>query len=221
VNTATIGAAVTVASLLVGGFLAWELRWARSRAYRALLWAMLLLPLWTSVVVRNYAFTVLLQRNGVVNAVLRAGRVTHEPLALLYTKLAVFLAMTHSLIPYAALPLYGVFMLIDRDLVHAARSLGASPLRAFTSVVVPIAMPAIVGVGALVFVVASGYYVAPVLLGSPRNAFFATIVDQQVNDLYDVPGAAAAAFLLLACGTLVLLTTVAVIGRRRLASLLR
>jgi putative spermidine/putrescine transport system permease protein len=219
-NTLLVGAAVTTVSLVIGAFLAWELRNARSSLYRGVLWAAVLFPLWMSAIVRNYAFTVILERNGVINRALQATGLTDAPHDLLYTKLAVFLGMVHSMVPYAVLPLYGAFVLIDEDLLWAARSLGASRLRSLGSIVVPLALPSILAVGALVFVIACGYYIAPVVLGGPRNLFVATLIDQQINQLYDLPGAAAAAFLLLFGSVLVIALAMLALGWRRLVAVL-
>lgn len=219
-NTVEISAIVTLLSVSIGGFLAWELRVARSRLYRWLLWGTILFPLWTSVIVRNYSLTILLQRNGVVNDALQALGVTDQPVRLLYNDLAVVVGMVHSMIPFAALPLYAAFVLIDDELLHAARGLGASPARALTSVLMPLAMPSVVATATLVFVVASGFYVTPTVLGGPGSPFVATLVDQQVNSLFDVPGAAAAAFLLVAGGLAVILVAGLAVGWRRFEKVL-
>jgi ABC-type spermidine/putrescine transport system permease subunit I len=219
-NTVETSAVVTVFAVVIGGFLAWELRNARSRLYSGLLWATLLFPLWTSVIVRNYSLTLLLQRNGFVNDALQGLGITNGPVKLLYTDFAVVLGMTHSLIPFAALPLYAAFVLIDDDLLHAARGLGASSRRAFASIVLPLAAPSVVATATLVFVVACGFYVTPTVLGAPSSPFVATVIDQEVNALFDLPGAAAASFLLVAGGLAVVLAAGLFVGWRRMERVL-
>ncbi len=219
-NTGEISAIVTVLSVSIGAFLAWELRVARSGIYRWLLWATILFPLWTSVIVRNYSLTILLQRKGVVNDVLAATGITDEPVRLLYNDIAVVVGMVHSMIPFAALPLYAAFVLIDEELLHAARGLGASSARAVTSILLPLVLPSLVATATLVFVVASGFYVTPTVLGGPGSPFVATLVDQQVNSLFDVPGAAAASFLLVAGGLTLILIAGLAIGWRRFEKVL-
>jgi ABC-type spermidine/putrescine transport system permease subunit I len=219
-NTVEISAIVTLLGVSIGAFLAWELRVARSQLYRWLLWATILFPLWTSVIVRNYSLTILLQRNGVVNDALQALSVTDQPVRLLYNDIAVVVGMVHSMIPFAALPLYAAFVLIDEELLHAARGLGASSARALTSILLPLAMPSVVATATLVFVVASGFYVTPTVLGGPGSPFVATLVDQQVNSLFDVPGAAAASFLLVAGGLAVILVAGLAVGWRRFEKVL-
>jgi ABC-type spermidine/putrescine transport system permease subunit I len=220
VNTIETSALVTVLSVSIGAFLAWELRNARSRVYRWLLWATLLFPLWTSVVVRTYAFTVILGRNGLLNDGLQTLHITNHPVGLLYNDFAVVFGMTHSLIPFAALPLYATFVLIDDELLWAARSLGASYARSLSSVVLPLSLPSLVAASTLVFVVATGYYVTPTVLGGPRSPFVATIVDQQVNQLFDLPGAAAASFLLVAGGLILVIAVSLAVGWRRFEKVL-
>jgi ABC-type spermidine/putrescine transport system permease subunit I len=219
-NTAETSAIVTVLSIAIGAFLAWELRNARSRLYRWFLWATLLFPLWTSVIIRNYALTVILQRNGLVNDALQKVGVVDQPLGLLYNDVAVVLGMTHSLIPFAALPLYATFVLIDDELLWAARSLGASYTRSLSSIVLPLSLPSIAAVATLVFVVATGFYVTPTVLGGPQSPFIATVIDQEVNQLFDLPGAAAASFLLVAGGLVILAAVSLAVGWRRFEKVL-
>ncbi|MEO8290890.1 MAG: ABC transporter permease [Gaiellaceae bacterium] len=219
-NTVEVSAIVTLLAVAIGGFLAWELRNASSRLYRSLLWATLLFPLWTSVIVRNYSLTLLLQRNGLVNDALQTLGITDGPVRLLYNDAAVVLGMTHSLIPFAALPLYAAFVLIDEDLLHAARGLGASYARSLSSVALPLAGPSIVATATLVFVVASGFYVTPTVLGGPGSPFVATVIDQEINALFDLPSAAAASFALVAGGLAIVLAAVLLVGWRRLQRVL-
>ena len=204
-NTMRVSAIVTVLALLVGALVAWELRWTRSRWRRLLLWSAVLFPLWTSVVVRMYAFTILLQREGIVNRLLQALHVTAGPVPLLYTDTAVTLGMLYAMFPYAILPLYASFVNIDAELIQAAESLGASRLGAFVTVVVPLAVPSMLASAAIVFVIAVGFYVTPVLLGGPSSAFLATRVDQQLFMLFDFPAAAAT-------GSVLLVTAIVIVG---------
>jgi putative spermidine/putrescine transport system permease protein len=215
-NTAVTSAIVTVVSVAIGAFLAWELRNARSVLYRGLLWGTLLFPLWTSVIVRNYALTLILQRNGPVNDAVTGVGLTSQPVDLLYTTAAVVIGMVHSMVPYAALPLYAAFVLVDDDLLWAARSLGASRRRALVSIVLPLVLPSVIVAATLVFVVSVGFYVTPTVLGGPRNLFVATFIDQEVNQLFDVPGAAVASVVLVAGGLGVVLLVSALVGWRRI-----
>jgi putative spermidine/putrescine transport system permease protein len=215
-TTLRIGALVTGLAVLLGAVIAWELRSARSRGWRLFLWSAVLFPLWTSVVVRMYALTIIFQREGVLNTTLRALGVIDEPLGILYTDTAVTIGILYSMLPFATLPLYASFVNIDEDLIRASQSLGASFARAFVTVVVPLALPSVLASAALVFVIASGYYITPVILGGPSSAFLASRIDQQVFVLFDFAGSAATASVLLVVAVVVLGLSWRAVGLERL-----
>lgn len=165
---------------------------AQSRGPKAVfLTACILLPFWSSVLVRTAAWAVLLQRNGLVNEGLQTVGLTSEPLQLLYTKTAVVLAMTHVLLPFMVLPIYGALRNIPRDYGRAAAILGANPVRSFVEVTLPLAMPGVTSGFILVFLTALGYFITPALLGSPREMMIATLISQQIREQLDWPFAAA------------------------------
>jgi putative spermidine/putrescine transport system permease protein len=144
-----------------------------------------LLPFWTSLLVRTGAWVVLLQREGVVNDVLIALGLTSEPLQLVYNRFGVYVAMTHILLPFMVLPLYSVMRGIRPEYMRAAASLGARPLVAFLRVYLPQTVP---GIGAgclLVFILAIGYYITPALIGGINDQmvsyFVAFFTNQTVN----------------------------------------
>lgn len=148
-----------------------------------LLGTLVLLPFWSSVLVRSYAWTVLLQETGIINSALTAVGVITEPLPLIRNGFAVTVGMSHVLLPMMVLPLYASMRHIDRDLVAAAAGLGATPLRAFWRVFFPLSLP---GVGAgllMVFVQSIGFYIVPALLGSPRDSMFSELIVLQVSQL--------------------------------------
>jgi ABC-type spermidine/putrescine transport system permease subunit I len=215
-TTLKVSAIVTVVVLFVGSIVAWTLRTTRSRLLRMLLWAGTIFPLWMSVVVLTYVFTILLQRHGIVNDTLQFVRLTDGPAPLLYNTFAVAVAMVYSLLPLAILPLYATFVNIDEDLVRACESLGASRLRAVFAIVVPLALPAFLAAGAIVFVIALGFYVTPALLGSATEPFLAARVADQVYNQFDVPGATAGSSILLVIAVVVVLGTVLAVGPARL-----
>jgi putative spermidine/putrescine transport system permease protein len=127
--------------------------------------ALVLVPFWTSLLVRTAAWVVLLQNNGVVNSVLHDLQLTQEPLALIYNRVGVYIAMTHILLPYFVLPLYSVMRNISPVYGRAAASLGATPLRTFLKVYLPQCAPGISAGCLLVFAIAIGFYVTPALVG--------------------------------------------------------
>jgi putative spermidine/putrescine transport system permease protein len=195
-TTLRVSAMVTVLCTSLSVLIAWELHSTRSRVVRFALWASALFPLWTSGVVRNYAFTIILQRKGILNTWLLSLGIIHEPLALLYTEAAVVTGIFYTMLPYAILPIYASFAHLDEQLVPAAESLGASKLRAIVDVVLPLAAPSIFAAAAIVFVISVGFYITPILLGGPNSPFLATYVDIQIFRLFDFPGAAATASIL-------------------------
>jgi putative spermidine/putrescine transport system permease protein len=207
-RTFWIGGLATLICLAIGYPLAWLMATAPPRWVPWLL-AGVMLPFWTSLIVRTAAWMVLLQREGVVNAALQALRITAEPLPLLFNRGAVLLAMVHILLPFMVLPIYGSLRALDWRLPRAAMSLGASPLRSFLRVSLPLSMP---GVGAgclLVFIQALGFYVTPALLGGANDQMVPYFVAFYASRTVNWGMAAALSVLLLVAVALV----VALYGR--------
>jgi putative spermidine/putrescine transport system permease protein len=183
-RTFWISFVVTCWCLLLGYPLAYKLASLPVRISNLLL-MLVLLPFWTSLLVRTGAWVVLLQREGPVNALLQALYITDQPLQLVYNRLGVYVAMTHILLPFMVLPLYSVMRGIPPEYMRAAASLGARPLRAFWRVYLPQTVP---GIGAgclLVFILAIGYYITPALVGGINDQmisyFVAFYTNQTVN----------------------------------------
>ncbi|MXP62636.1 ABC transporter permease [Roseomonas sp. M0104] len=196
-RTLRIAFLVTLLALV----LAWPLAWVMSRSRGlglALLGAAVLLPLWTSVLVRTYAWMVLLQRNGVINQMLARLGLIEQPVRLLYTEGAVVLAMAHVLLPFMVLPLYSALKGIPEDYPRAAQMLGASPWATFREVVWPLCLPGVTSGCLMVFLLALGFFVTPALIGGPQQMMIATLVSQQVRELLDWPFAGALVGILLA-----------------------
>jgi putative spermidine/putrescine transport system permease protein len=159
---------VTVLCLLLGYPLAYVLASLPTRTANMLL-VLVLLPFWTSLLVRTSAWIVLLQHEGVINSALLQSGMIGLPLELLYRRAAVYAAMTHVLLPFMLLPLYATMRSIPPAHVRAALSLGATPWTAFWRVYAPQTLPAI-GAGVLmVFIQALGYYITPALVGGPDD----------------------------------------------------
>lgn len=183
-RTIYISASVTLLCLLLGFPIAFYLANAKPRT-RNLFMIVLLLVFWTSLLVRTLSWILVLQDYGVVNSFLMWAGITSEPLALVFNRIGVYVAMTHVLLPFMVLPLYSVMRVIPKSYVRAAHSLGATPFKAFWSVYVPQTKPGI-GAGALmVFIQALGYYITPALVGGPRDQmvsyFVAFFVNERVN----------------------------------------
>ncbi|MBP1884744.1 ABC transporter permease [Sinorhizobium mexicanum] len=196
-STIEVALVVTVASLLFGFPVAYLM--ARLRKGLAMIVAAcVFIPLWTSVLIRSYAWVVLLQRNGMINKLLTDTGATDGPLKLIYTQGAVILAMTHVLMPFMILPIYSALRALPTDYVRAARNLGAGPARAFTAVTLPLSLPGIFAGSVMCFVLALGFYITPALVGGPGSMLMATLIGQQTTVLLDWPFAAALSTVLLA-----------------------
>jgi len=152
----------------------------------------------------------------VVNTTLNATGVINQPMDLLYTEFAVTIGMLYSLLPYAILPVYASFQAIDMELLSAARSAGASKARAFVSIVVPLSLPSLLASFAIVFILGLGFYITPVVLGGAGSPFLATVIDQQIYGLFDLPLAAATSTLLFIEAVIILIVAVKTVGFDRI-----
>ncbi|MFE7231847.1 ABC transporter permease [Streptomyces sp. NPDC002405] len=209
VRTLAVGAVVTLVTLVLSYPYAYLMTVVGARA-RIWLTLLVLLPFWTSLMVRTFAWVVLLQDSGVVNQIL--GTVGLGPLQLIRTNAGVVIGMSQVLMPFMVLPLYAVMSGIDRRLLDAAQGMGARPATAFLRVFVPLSLPG-VGAGALtVFITSLGFYVTPALLGSPDQALISQQIFTQVNGLLAWGRGGAMGVVLLAV-TLVLLGLVGVVLR--------
>lgn len=187
----------TVICLALGYPYAYLMHRARPRVAAALAFCVLL-PLWSSLLVRTYAWTVWLQDTGVVNSTLQELGLIEEPLALMRNTLGVTVGMVHILLPFMVLPLYAVMRRIDPDLRTAASSLGAPPLSAFRRVFLPLSMPGVIAGCLLVFVLSLGFYITPALLGNPQNAMLSELIVNQVSEQLNFGVGAALGVVLLA-----------------------
>jgi ABC-type spermidine/putrescine transport system permease subunit I len=158
---------------------------------------LVLIPFWTNILVRMFAWLAILGRNGVINSNLVAMGVIDEPISLLYNYFAVVLGMTHYMLPFMILPIYSVMAAIPANLTDAAANLGATPFRAFLRVFLPLSLP---GVGAgclLVFILSLGFFITPALMGGPQDTMFAQIIEIQINQMLNWGFAAALSTILL------------------------
>lgn len=204
---------VTAVCLLVGYPYAYLLTIVRRR-WQVLLLGFVIISCWQSILVRNYAWRILERDSGVINDILSFlgfGRVE-----LLGTTKGVVIGMTHVMVPFMILPLYASMRTVDRRLLLAARSLGASPATAFRKVYLPLSLPGIMAGSLLVFVLSLGFYITPALLGSPNNSLVSQAIVLQINRLLDWGHAGAMSFVLLVI-TLILLGVTGWATRRRLA----
>lgn len=143
---------------------------------RDLMLGAVLLPLWTSLLVRTAAWFILLQEQGLINDLLRGIGLIDAPLALIFNRTGVIIAMTHVLLPFMVLPIYSVLITIPKNLMPAAASLGAHPLRAFLRVLLPLSLRGVASGSLLVFISAIGYYITPALIGGPGDQMISSII---------------------------------------------
>ena len=158
--------------------------------------ALVLLPFWTSLLVRTYAWIAILQREGLVNSLLMGSGLTEVPLQLAHNRLGLTIAMVHVLLPFMILPLYSVMRQIPSETQRAAESLGATRTWAFLTVYLPQTVPGLLAGSALVFSTALGYYITPVLIGGPREAMLSNLIALNINQFVNWGLAAALAILL-------------------------
>ena len=187
----------TIAGLLIGYPIAyWIARYGGRR--KALLLLLVLLPFWTSWLIRTYAWMIILRDNGVVNSLLQATGLTQEPVILLGTDFAVVLGMTYGFLPFAILPIYVSIDRLDANLVGAARDLYASGREAFWHVTLPLSMPGVIAAAILTFIPTMGDFVTPDLLGGSQQSTIAKVIQERFLDGRDWPFGSALGFILIA-----------------------
>jgi putative spermidine/putrescine transport system permease protein len=196
IRTLWISFVVTLICAILGYPVAYMMLTAGPRL-RGLVILCVILPMWTSLLVRTYAWIAILGREGLVNETLGFLGLIAEPMDLLYNRLSVYVGMTHVMLPFMILPLYAVIQRIDMRLVAAATSLGASRTAAFLLVFLPLSLPGILAGGLLVFILSLGFFVTPAILGGLRETTFVMLIERQVNQLFNWELAAAMSIVLL------------------------
>ncbi len=166
---------ITVLTLILGYPLAFHMAHSTT-AHANLLMVFVLLPFWTSLLVRTTAWIALLQTNGVVNSTLIALGLARDPLELLYTQFSTIIAMTHILLPFMVLPLYSVMRGIDPSYMRAAMSMGSPPIPAFLRIYLPMSLPGLSAGALLVFIISVGYYITPALVGGTEGQMISNII---------------------------------------------
>jgi putative spermidine/putrescine transport system permease protein len=174
-KTLNMALVITLLCALLGYPLAYYL--ANLPENRAnLLLVLVLLPFWTSLLVRTTAWIALLQTNGVINSFLLSAGLIGRPFEMLYTSFATVVAMTHILLPFMILPLYSVMRGIDASYLRAAMSLGAKPIPAFVRIYFPMTLPGLSAGALLVFIISVGYYITPALVGGTDGQMISNII---------------------------------------------
>ena len=186
----------TVFCLLLGYPMAYGIARARSNWRNALL-LLIVLPFWTSFLVRVYAWIGLLRNNGLINNTLMALGIIHEPIVMMQTDFAMYIGIVYSYLPFMILPLYSNLEKHDNTLLEAAVDLGATPFRAFLRITLPLSLPGIIAGSMLVFIPAVGEFVIPRLLGGTDSLMIGRVLWDEFFSNRNWPGASAVAIMLL------------------------
>lgn len=202
-TTFQVSLLTTLLCILIGYPLAYFLAILPARVAGFFMLAVLL-PFWTSLLVRTYAWLVLLQKNGILNDFGMAAGLWDEPLKLVHNLTGTLIGMAHIMLPFLVLPLYGSMRKIERDMMHAAANLGASPIQAFWKVYFPLSLSGMVAGSLIVFVLCLGFYVTPAVLGGGRVVMVATQITAILENQYNW-GAASALGVVLLVATLIIL----------------
>jgi putative spermidine/putrescine transport system permease protein len=195
-TTNWISLLVTLLVLLISYPVAYYLATHRGWRFTLVLFC-IVVPYFTSIIVRTYSWMVLLGRHGLVNQVLLQLGVVDQPLTLLYTKAGVLIGMVYVLLPYMVLTLFAAMKAIDPSLMRAARGLGAGGFYAFTRVYLPLSMHGVVSGSLIVFILAIGFFITPALMGGPADVMIAMLIERSVEITFDWAGAAVMSLLLL------------------------
>ena len=191
-----VAAFSTILCLIIGYPIAWALASAKS-ATRNILFILIIMPSWTSFVVRIYAWMTILKRDGLINDILMTLGIIDSPMHLLQTDLAVYIGIVYCYLPYMVLPLFSALMKVDYSLIEAAQDLGCRPVKTFFSALVPQTKSGIIAGSMLVFIPAIGEYVIPELLGGKDSILIGRILWQEFFNNRDWPLASAVAITML------------------------
>ena len=203
-TTFRVAGTVTLLTLILGYPMASLLLHAR-QGWQRILMICVILPFWTSVLVRTYAWMVLLGRRGVINAMLIQLGLIDGPVQLLFNTTGTIIGMTHIMLPYMIFPLYSVMRNIDPGLTAAAYALGAKPWQAFVRVFFPLSLPGVFGGGLLVFIISLGFFITPALMGGHKDLMVAVMIERRVMELLQWGLSAALSLVLLAATLLLVL----------------
>ena len=201
VITIEISLTATLASLVLGYPVALHLA-RQSPRRRAFFMILVLVPFWTSILVKSYAFTLILGKEGFLNNILHIVLGTGFTLDLLFNRTAVIIGMTNYLVPFVIFPVLASLLAIDRSVYRAAEIMGASPPRVFWQITLPLSLPGVMSAGISTFVMSAGFFVIPALLGGRKDVMMANLVDFYTRETLDWHLASAIGVILLGLATL-------------------
>jgi spermidine/putrescine transport system permease protein len=210
-RTIELAAVSTALALVIGFPLAYYIaRWAR---YKTLLLLLIIVPFWTSMLIRTYAWLIMLDPGFATFDVLRWLQLAGENPDILFTSKAVYIGVVYTYLPLMVLPIYAALERMDWSLVEAAQDLGDGPLTAFRRITLPLAGPGIVAGSLLVFIPVLGEYLNPVILGGDKTTYIGNLIGQQFLDSRDWPFGSAMAMVVIAVMTVVVLAYVRLLSR--------
>ena len=205
-NTLLLAPVGAFLCLLVAYPTAYYLAVKANPRYRLLLVSLVVVPFWTSLLVRTYAWILLLRNGGLVDAGLQGVGLTEQPLGLLYTDTAVIIGLLYCFLPFMVLPIYTSLEKLDWRLVEAAFDLGANRFQALKRIIIPLSMPGIIAGVMLVFIPSLGNYIIPELLGGGKSLMIGNLIQLQFGSSHNWPFGAALAFALLSLVLLAMLS---------------
>jgi|SRR5690625_1919493 len=179
-TTLNIALLVTIFSFLLGYPVAYLMAQTKSSKWKRIIFFAVLIPFWISLLIRTFSWLLLLSDNGVINGLLMKTGIVDEPIKMLFVRSSVVIGMTHVLIPYMILSLYSIMESIDNQLVDAARSMGASPLRAFLQVYFPLSLPGALAGSVLVFIQGIGFFITPAILGGRKDIMLSLLIQDNM-----------------------------------------
>lgn len=194
-NTFKIAIIVTLISLVLGYMVAYAMTIVGPKTLKFILIAVLV-PFWTSLLVRTYAWMVLLQNEGIINRTLQGIGIIDEPLQLIHNFTGVIIGMVYTMLPFMILPIYATMTSIDPNLLRAGANLGASPAVVFTRIFLPLTLPGVGAGSIMVFVMTIGYYITPALLGGSQDTMIGQFIAEQIQSLLNWGMGATAAMVL-------------------------
>lgn len=180
--------------------------WQASPAKRVALVTLMIVPFWISFIIRTFSWVYILGDRGLINYSLMSLGITSEPIKILYTEIAVLIGLVHFLLPYMVMNILVGLDNVDQNVLHAARSLGASEVDAFRKITLPLSKSGLWAGSMLTFVLAAGSYITPTILGGPNDFLFANLVSDAINSQLNWPmGATLSVTMLIILGSVTLL----------------
>ena len=217
-RTVRISLTVTFFSLVIGYPIAYVLASAR-RNLRTLVALAVLIPFWSSILVRTYAWIYILARQGSVNDVLLSLGFVDTPIRFMFNEIGVIVGMTNALLPFVILPIYVSLQAQDKSLLEAAHSLGATRVCSFLTITLPLSRPGMYAGALLVFATALGFFVTPALLGGGKVLMAATYISREIENFVNWPLAAAASVVLLLLVSVIISAYARIVSVGRLSGL--